>query len=142
MSSATAPTKDPYDDSSDREDSAGLAELDALVGDWLSVPEVAERLRVSPGHVRRLLQEGELLGIRRGEGRGLAVPARFLTDDGPLPALRGTLTVLADGHLTPEEQLRWLFTPDPTLHEGASPVAALESGRKTEIRRRAQELAF
>ena len=41
-----------------------------------------------------------------------------------------------------DEIIAWLFTPDPTpLVEGA-PIDALRAGHKTEIRRRAQELAL
>ena len=56
--------------------------------------------------------------------------------------MRGTVTVLADSGLDDAEAIRWLFTPDPTLPEGATPIDALQAGQKTEIRRRAAELAF
>ena len=54
--------------------------------------------------------------------------------------MAGTLTLLTDAGYTDEEALGWLFTPDPTLP--GSPVEAMRAGRKTEIRRRAQALAF
>ena len=52
----------------------------------------------------------------------------------------GTVTLLADAGFSNEDTLRWLFTEDPSLP--GSPIEALRSGRKTEIRRRAQALAF
>lgn len=126
-------------------DAAELAELDRLVGDWLTVPDVAERLDADVMKVRRLLGDGELAAVRI-DGV-LKVPALFVVDgpEGqpatPLHDLRGTLTVLADARYTTAEALRWLWTPDETLREGR-PIDTLRAGRKTEIRRRAQALAF
>lgn len=121
-----------------------MSEIDDLVGNWLTLPDVAERLGLDVGKVRRLLQEGHLVAVRRGERNVLSVPAAFLVDGddgpGPLPELRGTLSVLADSGYTDEDAVRWLFTPDESLP--GSPVDALLAGRKTEIRRRAQALAF
>ena len=50
------------------------------------------------------------------------------------------MTLLTDAGYSDEEACDWLFTPDPTLP--GSPIEALRAGRKTEIRRRAQALAF
>jgi excisionase family DNA binding protein len=131
--------------------SALASDLDALVGEWLTLPEVASMLGVSVGGVRRLIEEGELLAFRRGERSVLSVPAKFVTAEGPLTHLRGTLTVLSDGRVEPREALQWLFTPDPTLStpprqprppEGIAPIDALVMGQRTEIRRRAAELAL
>ncbi len=123
-----------------------------LVDEWLTVPDVADRMGTDPGKVRRLLAERRLIGVRRGERSILSVPARFLvpTDDGaaePVPSLHGTLVLLADAGLSDEEAVRWLFTPDETLEGlGAdrprTPVDALVAGHKTEIRRRAQAEQF
>jgi excisionase family DNA binding protein len=115
-------------------------DLDALVSEWLTIPDVAERLGLDVGKVRRLLQDGCLAAIRRGERNVLAVPAAFVADGAPLPELRGTLTVLRDSGYDDEAAIRWLFTPDDSLP--GTPIAALRGGRKTEIRRRAQALAF
>ncbi len=68
------------------------------------------------------------------------MPAPLIQDGAPLPELAGTVTLLSDAGFSPEEALHWLFTVDPTLP--GSPVEALRAGRKTEIRRRAQALAF
>jgi excisionase family DNA binding protein len=115
-------------------------DLDALVSEWLTIPDVAERLGLDVGKVRRLLQDGCLAAVRRGERNVLAVPAAFVADGAPLPELRGTLTVLRDSGYDDEAAIRWLFTPDESLP--GTPVEALRQGRKTEIRRRAQALAF
>ena len=131
----------PVATDSDRPDPAE-PDLDALVGEWLTVPDIAERLGVPLAAVRTMLQDREVLGVRRGERRVVSIPARFFTEAGPLPELPGTFTVLADGGMRDEEILRWLFTTDPTLPGGGAPVDALRAGFKTEIRRRAMETAF
>lgn len=117
-----------------------MEDLDSLVGTWLTLPDVAERLSIDVSRVRRLIQDGYLAAVRRGERSVLSVPADLLIADQPLPELRGTLTVLADAGFGSEDALRWLFTPDDSLP--GTPVEALRAGRKTEIRRRAQALAF
>ncbi len=120
---------------------ADAAEIEALVGDWLTLPDVAERLRVPVTRVRQLVAEGELMAMRIGPRRVLAVPARFLVEGGVRPDLKGTLTVLADGGLTPAEALRWLFTSSSDFSAPGSPMDALEAGLKTQVRRQAQLLA-
>lgn len=127
---------------SDPEDGTlvSVDDLDALVSQWLTLPDVAEQLGLDVGKVRRLLQDGYLVGVRRGERNVLAVPAAFLADGAPLSELRGTLTVLRDSGYDDEAAIRWLFTPDDSLP--GSPIDALRAGRKTEVRRRAQALAF
>jgi excisionase family DNA binding protein len=116
-------------------------DLDALVGSWLTLPEVAERLGTDLGKVRRMLQEGQLLAVRRGENNSLSVPERLLAPEGLLVHLPGTVTVLADAGLSGADAVRWLFTPDDSI-VGGSPIEALHSGHKTEVRRRAQALAL
>lgn len=69
------------------------------------------------------------------------VPSTFLVEDGPLPSLQGTITVLSDGGLSDAQVIDWLHTPDDTL-AGGSAIASLHTGSKTEVRRRAQEHAF
>lgn len=118
------------------------SELDAVVSEWLTVPDVAERQGVSVSHVRKQLQDRELVAVRRQEGGPLSVPAAFLGPEGPLRELRGTMTVLADGGMTDAELIIWLFTPDPTLPVPGCPMDAIAAGFKTEVRRRAMETAF
>ncbi|GAB7191185.1 Rv2175c family DNA-binding protein [Kineococcus sp. NUM-3379] len=114
-------------------------EIQDLVGEWLTVPDAGERMGSDARTVRRMLQERQLLAVRLGERRIVNVPAEFLTDEGPVPALRGTLSVLADSGLSDVETIRWLFTHDDTLP--GRPIDGLRAGHnKTEIRRRAQAL--
>ena len=115
--------------------------LEDLVGSWLTVPDIAERLGIPLSSVRKLIEDRELLSSRIGERKVVAVPAQFLEED-VFRHLRGTFTVLADGGLNDAEILRWLFTPDETLRFGGTPVANLAAGFKTEVRRRAMEQAF
>ena len=113
-----------------------------LVPSWLSVPEIAERLGVPLSRVRRMIDDRDVLAARVGENKAVAVPEAFLGADGPLHALRGTFTVLADGGLDDLEIREWLFTPDPPLPAPGAPIDNLHAGFKTEIRRRAMELAL
>ena len=103
---------------------------------WLTVPNVCDRLDLSPGRVRRLLEDRQLLAVRR-EGV-LRIPADFLEDDHPLAELRGTLVVLADDGFDDDEAMAWLLEIEPSL--GAAPIDALRAGRKAEVRRVAQAL--
>lgn len=131
---------------------APVDDLEKLVGSWLPLPDVAERLGVDIGQVRRLVQERALLALRFGERGVRGVPERFLVEVGTgwqvVPALAGTIVVLGDAGFTDEEAVRWLFTEDEslaTLGTGTpprTPMDALVAGHKTEIRRRAQSLAF
>ena len=118
----------------------GPAGLDGLVDSWLTLPDVGERLGLDVSKVRRLLQDRVLVAARVGERRLLCVPEALIGDGEPLPDLKGTLSVLADSGYDDEASLRWLFTPDDTLP--GTPVENLRRGRKTEVRRRAQALAF
>lgn len=120
----------------------GASDVERLVGSWLTLPDLAERLGVSVTTARRLVEDRELIAVRVGERRVLAVPEAFLDEHGPLPALKGTFTVLADGGMDDTEILRWLFTPDPTLPVPGHPLDAIRAGFKTEVRRRAMEEAF
>lgn len=108
---------------------------------WLAVPDIMERTGARLTDVKRWLAERELIGRRRGPNKALMVPATFLVDDGPLPALRGTVSVLSDNGLRDDEIIEWLHAPDDTL-AGGSAIASLRTGNKTEVRRRAQEQAF
>lgn len=122
--------------------SVGSTDLETLVGEWLTVPDLAERLGIRLTDVRRLLEDRDLLAARVGERRVISVPAAFLDEEGPLPALRGTFTVLADARMSDDEIIEWLFTRDETLPGGPTPVEAIRAGFKTEVRRRAMEEAL
>ncbi|NUR60650.1 MAG: DNA-binding protein [Catenulispora sp.] len=111
-------------------------ETDALVGEWLTLPDVAERFGIQVTRVRQLLRDNQLIAVRRGENHALHVPAGFIVGDHTVKGLTGTLTLLKDAKFTDEEALRWLFTPDESLP--GTPVDALRENRGTEVRRRAQ----
>jgi hypothetical protein len=115
-------------------------ELDALIGTWWTIPEVAEALGIDVVRVRQLLRDGQLLALRGGERNVLRIPADFIQYGRVLKGLPGTLTVLADSGYSPEERFVWLFTADDTLP--GTPVQALRENRGTEVRRRAQASAF
>ena len=119
-------------------DADGDSDLADLVGEWTTVPDIAERYRMPLARVRQLIADRELLSMRVGERRVVSIPAKFLGDEGPRPELKGTFTVLADGGMDDGEILRWLFTPDETLPVEGAPIDALIGGFKTEVRRRAQ----
>ena len=117
-------------------------DLEALVADWLTVPEIADRFALRLSVARQLIVDREVLSARIGDRRSVAVPTRFFDDAGPRSELRGTFTVLADGGLGDEEIIEWLFTPDPTLPVDGAPIDAIWAGHKTEVRRRAMEIAL
>ena len=119
--------------------------LDSLLVTWLTLPQTADRLGLDLRQVRRLLRDRQLVAVRRAPtaaaGVEPCVPELLIADGRPLPELAGTVTVLADAGYTDADTLRWLFTPDDSI-AGGSPIEALHSGHKTEVRRRAQALAF
>jgi len=106
--------------------------------EWFTVPDLVDALGITPGKVHRLPEDRQLLALR--VDGVLRVPAAFLRDGEPLHELRGTLMLLADSGYTDEEAMHWLTTEDDTL--GVAPVEALRAGRKAEVRRVAQALAF
>ncbi|GAA4042083.1 Rv2175c family DNA-binding protein [Nonomuraea soli] len=114
-------------------------ETEQLVDEWLTLPEVAKRLDLTIGRAKQLLKDHKLLGVRRGPG-GPQVPAAFLDGKDVWKGLPGTLTVLFDAGYDDVEALRWLFTPDESLP--GAPIDAIKAGRHTEVKRRAQALAF
>jgi len=139
--------------------------IDSLVDEWLTVPDVAHRLGLDTGKVRRLIQERRLVGVRRGAPPVVSVPAAFLVPEhlenpanstlrrtGPVPAddgapaprwavlasLLGTVTLLQDAGFEDAEAIAWLFSEEATLQE--TPIEALRTGHKTAVRRVAQTL--
>ncbi|BCW58355.1 hypothetical protein J2790_004321 [Paenarthrobacter nicotinovorans] len=117
-----------------------MSNVESLVSDWLPLPDVAELLEVSITKVHGLLDERALVAIRRGERNIRSIPALFIQDGHPVDSLKGTIAVLSDAGYNDEELIIWLFTPDESLR--GRPIDALREGRKTEIRRRAQSLAW
>jgi hypothetical protein len=112
---------------------------DAIVGDWLTIPDVAEQLGIPVSRVRQLLRDRKLLAVQRPAG-SFSVPAAFLDGDQVVRGLQGTLTLLFDCGFDEAGALRWLFTADESLP--GTPIQAITEHRGTEVNRRAQALAF
>jgi hypothetical protein len=112
---------------------------DVIVGDWLSVPDVAGRLGLPASRVKQLLRDRKLLAVQRPSGE-FAIPAAFIDGNQVIHGLGGTLTLLFDCGFSEPEALSWLFTADESLP--GTPVQALAEHRRTEVNRRAQALAF
>lgn len=111
-----------------------------LDGEWLAVPDIMELTGASLATVRTWLADRDLIGMRRGPNNALRVPAAFVEPTGPMKALRGTFSVLGDSGLGDDEILQWLGQVDDSW-TGGSAIGALHAGHKTEVRRRAMELA-
>lgn len=118
----------------------GVNTLENLVADWLTLPDVAEKLGLSITKVHGLVNERALVSVRITDRGIRSVPAEFLDDGGVLESLKGTVVVLGDSGFSDEDIIRWLFTEDESIP--GRPIDALKQGRKTEIRRRAQALAW
>ena len=88
--------------------------------------------------MHRLIEDRHLLAVRRD--KVLVVPEEFVHEGEPLKDLRGTLMLLADDGFTDDEAMQWMLELNELL--GVSPIAALRAGRKAEVRRVAQALAF
>jgi hypothetical protein len=104
----------------------------------LTFPEAAERMGISLNAVKQLVTEHKLLAIRTDAG--LVIPEEVLDGEVPVKHLLGVLTLLHDAGYTPEEAYDWLTTADDSLP--GTPLQALHENRATEIKRRAQALAF
>ncbi|WP_437585118.1 Rv2175c family DNA-binding protein [Paramicrobacterium sp. CJ85] len=94
-------------------------------------------LDISVSRVRRLIEDRELLAVRREGIR--VVPASFIRDGAPVKEVRGTLFVLLDAGFSDDEAIEWMLAPNDAI--GETPIAALRAGRKSEVRRVAQALA-
>ena len=104
---------------------------------WLTLSELIERTGLSRNQVRRLIEDDVLPAVK--DGGELRVPAEFLDGDSPRKDVRGTVTLLLDVGFDHAEAIDWMLTAEPSL--GTSPIAALQQGRKAEVRRVAQALA-
>lgn len=104
----------------------------------MTVPEIAERFGIKLSQVHRLIEERTLLASRI-DGV-VKVPELFLAETEPLRELRGTVLLLLDDGFSESEAMNWLLEEEDSL--GTSPILALRAGRKSEVRRVAQALAF
>lgn len=112
------------------------------MGDWLTLPDLAERWGIPVTRVRALISDRELVAVRRGLNRALHVPTRFAAASGPRADLKGTITVLADAGMSDDEVVAWLFSTDAGLPDGMTPMTALEAGHRALVRRQAQLTAW
>nr|WP_237462870.1 Rv2175c family DNA-binding protein [Leucobacter chromiireducens] len=99
---------------------------------------MVERFALTPGKLRRLIEDHQLAAVRI-DGV-LMVPVEFVQGDHPLPSLRGTLLALLDAGFADDEALDWLFEVNEEL--GERPIDSLVAGRKSAVRRATQSLAF
>jgi hypothetical protein len=116
------------------------ADLAHLVADWLDWAQTAEVLGVSVSKVRQLIREHQLAAAVPTPGAGQKVPAALLMDGEIVKGVPGLLTVLHDGGYDDREALQWLFTRDESLP--GRPIDALRENRGSEVKRRAQAMAF
>ena len=104
---------------------------------WLTIPDLVERMGLSPSRIRRLIDD-YALAAKRVDGI-LCVPESFLDGVEARPELRGTIIVLSDQGYKGDAVVDWLITVEESLK--ATPIDALIAGRKAEVRRIAQALA-
>ena len=121
-----------------------LAEHDlaALVADWVDWAEASRQLGVTVAKVRTMIRDHELAAAvpNPGEkGAGQRVPALLIQDGLPVKGLPGLLTLLHDGGYDDRECIAWLFLDD---NLPGRPIDALRENRGSEVKRRAQAMAF
>ncbi len=105
---------------------------------WLTLPDVAERLDVPITRVHRMIREGQLIAVPRDGVR--RVPAELVANQTVLKHLPGILTLLRDSGYDDEEIVGWLYAPDDSLP--GTPAAALGGDLAREVKRRAQAIGF
>jgi hypothetical protein len=118
--------------------SGPVTELPVEPAGWLTVPDIADRLEVPVTRIHQMLRDHYLLAVR--VDGVLRVPAELVAGHTVMKHLPGVLTLLHDAGYNDEEALRWLYTADDTLP--GTPAVALDGGRATEVKRRAQALGF
>lgn len=114
-------------------------DLAALVEEWLEWSEVADQLGVSVGKVRTMIREHQLAAAVPWERAGQRVPALFIQDGEPVKGLPGLVTMMHDNGYDDREIIAWIFL-DADLP--GRPIDALRENRGSEVKRRAQSMAF
>ena len=115
------------------------ADLDALVPTWIDWAGAASQLGVSVSRVRTMIREHQLAAAVPRPGAGQQVPADFIQDGEVVKGLPGLLTVLHDGGYDDRECIAWIFSD---LDLPGRPIDALRENRGSEVKRRAQSMAF
>ncbi len=116
------------------------ADLTTLVPDWLDWAESARQLGVTVAKVRTMIRDHELAGAVPAPRAGQQVPAGLIQDGLPVKGLSGLLTVLHDGGYDDRECIAWLYLEQDDLP--GRPIDALRENRGSEVKRRAQSMAF
>jgi hypothetical protein len=106
--------------------------------EWITLPDIADKLDVSISKVNQMVRDGALLAVRRDGIK--VVPADLVVNETVRKHLPGVLTLLRDAGYNDEEALRWLYEPDETLDGNAA--KGLGGDRAREVKRRAQALGF
>lgn len=114
-------------------------DLAALVPDWLDWAETAELLGVTVAKVRTMIRDHELAAAVPAPGAGQKVAADLIQDGFPVKGLPGLLTLMHDNRYDDREIIAWLYL-DQDLP--GRPIDALRENRGTEVKRRAQAMAF
>lgn len=115
------------------------ADLAALVTDWIDWAEAARRLEVTVAKVRTMIRDHELAAAVPSLGVGQQVPADLIQEGLPVKGLPGLLTLMHDNGYDDREVIAWLFL-DQDLP--GRPIDALRENRGSEVKRRAQAMAF
>jgi len=115
------------------------ADLASLVPEWIDWAETARRLGVTVGKVRTMIRDHELAAAVPAPGAGQQVPADFVQDGLVVKGLPGLLTVLHDGGYDDRECIAWIYSD---LELPGRPIDALRENRGSEVKRRAQAMAF
>ena len=114
-------------------------DLAVLVPEWIDWATAAERLGVTVAKVRTMVRDHELADAVPAEGAGKQIPADFIQDGLPVKGLPGLLTVMHDNGYDDRECIAWLYI-DQDLP--GRPIDALRENRGSEVKRRAQAMAF
>jgi hypothetical protein len=115
-------------------------DLGVLITEWLDWKAAGAALGVPATKVRQLIRDHQLAGAVPREGAGQQVPADLIMDGEIVKGVPGLVTLLHDGGYDDREILAWMFTDDDTLP--GRPIDALRENRGSEVKRRAQAMAF
>jgi hypothetical protein len=114
-------------------------DLGALVSDWLDWSEAAAALGVSVNKVRAMIREHQLAAAVPSPGAGQKVPAELIMDGEVVKGVPGLLTMLHDAGWDDREAIEWIFTDE---NFPGRAIDALRENRGSEVKRRAQAMAF